>query len=50
MCLHLVLHPCQYVTEDTQTAAILQQGTGDLPWSIGSSELVINLCGYFLSC
>lgn len=46
MCLHLVLHLCQvyhYVTEDTQTAAILHQGTGDLPWSDGGSEAVINV-------
>lgn len=52
LCVHLVLHPCQVyqsVAEDIQSAAILQQGTGDL-WSDGGSELVINLCGYFLSC
>lgn len=41
--MHLVLHPCQiyqYVAVDIQTGAILQQGTGDLPWSDGDSELV----------
>jgi len=50
--MRLVLHPWQiyqYVAVDIQRAAILQEGTGDLPWSDVDSELVINLHGYFLS-